>query len=277
MTDKPNTEAPEPPEPPEAPIQLGSAEAFTWQSGWLSGWEDGYAAGAAAERERMAAPNQAAGLSAYGRSQLGLNPYPQQVAAPSAAARAEPTRLLRKPVKSILELGPCHCPPNTCQAPIIMGRQTPCLRNVASPPAAEPGAVAPRSIESYREEVLAAYKAAKGADIREASPLVVAIKHLRNATRMTLIEAKDQVERWLQDKASPGICLPHGVMFDAFGEPRTRYVRVTLDGAHCVMHPSEGDTYLSDAQQNGDESHYIVSDVYLSEREFEDLPEFDGF
>jgi hypothetical protein len=77
--------------------------------------------------------------------------------------------------------------------------------------------------------------------------------------------------------ASGGPCLPHGLPFDAFGEPRVRYVRVSLDGNHCVMHPSEGDTYLKDARDGGDESPYVIADVYLSEREFEDLPEHEGF
>lgn len=72
-------------------------------------------------------------------------------------------------------------------------------------------------------------------------------------------------------------CLPNGLMFDAFGEPRTRYVRVSLDGSHCIMHPSEGDRYLQDARDCGDSGEYIVADVYLSEREFDDLPEHDGF
>jgi hypothetical protein len=72
-------------------------------------------------------------------------------------------------------------------------------------------------------------------------------------------------------------CLPNGLMFDALGEPRTRYVRVSLAGSHCIMHPSEGDTYLQDARDAGDDSEYTVADVYLSEREFEDLPEHDGF
>lgn len=71
--------------------------------------------------------------------------------------------------------------------------------------------------------------------------------------------------------------LPHGVMFDALGEPRTRYVRVSLYGSHCIMRPSEGDTYLQDARDCGDNSEYTVADVYLSEREFEDLPEHVGF
>ena len=71
----------------------------------------------------------------------------------------------------------------------------------------------------------------------------------------------------------------YGLMFDALGGPRTRYVRVTLSGSHCVMHPSEGDCYIEDARNAGDPDweRYIVRDVWLSEREFEDLPEFDGF
>lgn len=73
------------------------------------------------------------------------------------------------------------------------------------------------------------------------------------------------------------VCKTDGLMFDAFGEPRTRYVRVSLGGNHCVMHPSEGDTYLKDARDNGDTSPYVLADVWLSEREFENLPEHDGF
>jgi hypothetical protein len=75
------------------------------------------------------------------------------------------------------------------------------------------------------------------------------------------------------------ICQPEGLKFDAFGEARTRYVRVTLNRSHCVMHPSEGDCYVQDARDAGDPDweRYIVRDVWLSEREFEDLPEHDGF
>ena len=72
-------------------------------------------------------------------------------------------------------------------------------------------------------------------------------------------------------------CRPNGLMFDAFGEPRTRYVRVSLNGAHCVMRPSEGDTYVAEARADGDQSPYVVADVYLSEREFESLGDFNGF
>lgn len=79
------------------------------------------------------------------------------------------------------------------------------------------------------------------------------------------------------DERASEICLPNGLPFDAYGAPRTRYVRVSLGDSHCVMHTSEGDTYLDDAKRFGDESEYVVADVYLSEREFDDLGEFDGF
>ena len=72
-------------------------------------------------------------------------------------------------------------------------------------------------------------------------------------------------------------CQPNGLMFDALGEPCTRHVRVTLGGNHCVMTPVEGDRYVQDARGAGDDSLYVVADVWLSEREFEDLPEHDGF
>jgi len=72
-------------------------------------------------------------------------------------------------------------------------------------------------------------------------------------------------------------CTPANLMRDAFGEPRTRYVRVTLDGSHCVMTPLEGDSYISAAREEGDDSPYELADVWLSEREFDDLPEHDGF
>jgi len=42
----------------------------------------------------------------------------------------EPVSLLCKPTKHCSDLGPCHCPPGKCSAPIIDGRQAMCLRNV---------------------------------------------------------------------------------------------------------------------------------------------------
>ena len=78
--------------------------------------------------------------------------------------------------------------------------------------------------------------------------------------------------------AMPDADTLQSLRFDAFGEPRQRFVRVSLEGSnHCIMHPSEGDCYLKDARDAGDEATYTVTDVWLSEREFEDLPEHDGF
>lgn len=77
-----------------------------------------------------------------------------------------------------------------------------------------------------------------------------------------------------QHAAQIGACLPNGVLFDAFGRQRERYVRVTLDGAHLILHPSELEAWKAD-EENPDQFTY--SDVYLSEEEADALPEFDGF
>jgi hypothetical protein len=71
----------------------------------------------------------------------------------------------------------------------------------------------------------------------------------------------------------PGMCLPDGALFDALGEPRKRYVRITLDGSHCIDRPDA----VADVIGDDDPQNYTLTDVYLSEREFDDLPEFDGF
>lgn len=42
----------------------------------------------------------------------------------------EPVSLLCKPVKSIADIKECYCPQDKCQAPVIMGRQTPCIRKM---------------------------------------------------------------------------------------------------------------------------------------------------
>ena len=73
------------------------------------------------------------------------------------------------------------------------------------------------------------------------------------------------------------LCFPNGVMFDALGEPRVRYVRVTLDGHHCLVRPEDVADYTAQGSLLEDQPPYILTDTYLSEREFDDLPEFDGF
>ncbi len=37
--------------------------------------------------------------------------------------------MIGKPITGPGQLGPCHCSPGRCMAPVIMGRQTPCLRD----------------------------------------------------------------------------------------------------------------------------------------------------
>ena len=36
--------------------------------------------------------------------------------------------MIGKPITGPGQLGPCHCPPDKCMAPVIMGRQVPCWR-----------------------------------------------------------------------------------------------------------------------------------------------------
>lgn len=76
-------------------------------------------------------------------------------------------------------------------------------------------------------------------------------------------------------------CLPHGVMFDAFGNPRVRYVRVTYDGSHLILSTAEEAAWKLEADAAaatvGQTDPHTYSDVYLSEQEADALPEFDGF
>ncbi len=72
---------------------------------------------------------------------------------------AQPAQsLLRKPVSSIMEIsatipGGCYCPPDRCGAPVIMGRQTPCLRRddtAAQPAQTFEQAWAEKEADGYR-------------------------------------------------------------------------------------------------------------------------------
>ena len=49
--------------------------------------------------------------------------------------------------------------------------------------------------------------------------------------------------------------------------------------AESPMTAVDGDRFVEDARAAGDDDadRYKLRDVYLSEREFDDLPEFDGF
>jgi len=96
-----------------------------------------------------------------------------------------------------------------------------------------------------------------------------------------VLDAKLPAEFVLAEKVRAELgrqkCQINDLTFDAFGAPRTRHVCVTFDGNSCVMTTVDGDCYVQDARDAGDNSCYEVRDVYLSEREFEDLPEHGGF
>lgn len=76
-----------------------------------------------------------------------------------------------------------------------------------------------------------------------------------------------------QHAAQIGACLPNGVLFDAFGRERVRYVRVIHDGTTCVVPPGD----VADMVDSERPDDYRTEDVYLSKEEFDALPEFDGF
>jgi len=81
------------------------------------------------------------------------------------------------------------------------------------------------------------------------------------------------------DNNSP--CQPDGPMFDAFCNPRVRYVRVSFDGSHLILSPVEAEQWKLEAEASaasiGQTDPHSYSDVYLSEVEADALPEFDGF
>jgi hypothetical protein len=73
------------------------------------------------------------------------------------------------------------------------------------------------------------------------------------------------------------MCCEPMLMFDRLGNPRTRYVRISHNGAHMVMTPDEAQCFKEESEISGDETPYILTDTYLSKQEFEDMPEFEGF
>jgi hypothetical protein len=77
-----------------------------------------------------------------------------------------------------------------------------------------------------------------------------------------------------QHAAGIGACLPQGVLFDAYGNPRVRHIRVIFDGMTCVV---SSDAEAQEYRLNDPEGTYEFKDVFLSKEEFDALPEFDGF
>lgn len=66
---------------------------------------------------------------------------------------------------------------------------------------------------------------------------------------------------------------PDGLMWDAFGNPRIRYVRVIFDGSTCVVRPQD----VAENLVGLTEGQYELKDVFLSQEEYDLLPEFTGF
>jgi len=65
-----------------------------------------------------------------------------------------------------------------------------------------------------------------------------------------------------------------GLPFDRQGNERKQFVRISLDGTYCIMTPAEGEQFLREAEYPDD---YTVADVWMSQAEFDAMPEFAGF
>lgn len=71
--------------------------------------------------------------------------------------------------------------------------------------------------------------------------------------------------------------LPAGACIDPALHPelteRKRFVRIEHDGASCICRPNEVDDMIDD----GDPGQYKITDAWMTEKEFDTLPEFVGF
>jgi hypothetical protein len=110
--------------------------------------------------------------------------------------------------------------------------------------------------------------------------VTTALEALNRAVSVYDVELADRARSGLRRLlyAAPGAAAPiqpapEAAMFDAFGNPRTRHVRITHDGVSLIERP-ENVTAMVEQDRISD---YTLTDVYLSERELDDLPEFDGF
>lgn len=56
-----------------------------------------------------------------------------------------------------------------------------------------------------------------------------------------------------------------------------RYTKIELDGSYCVMEPREAEAMIADMSVDEQESDYKISDIYMTQEEFENLPEFQGW
>ncbi len=61
--------------------------------------------------------------------------------------------------------------------------------------------------------------------------------------------------------------------WDALFGRRTRYARVELDGSWVICPPEEVEAYID----GDDRGEYVVTYLHLTQRQFDALPEFEGF
>ncbi len=54
---------------------------------------------------------------------------------------------------------------------------------------------------------------------------------------------------------------------------KRRYAKLSYDGQFVIMTPSEAEVWLDDCW---DET-YVLDEVWMTEKQYEDLPEFEGF
>jgi hypothetical protein len=73
--------------------------------------------------------------------------------------------------------------------------------------------------------------------------------------------------------------LPPGACIDPALHPelteRKRYVRLEYDGNVCIVEPDDVDDMIEDHDPDADPIKQ--SDVWMTAKEFEDLPEFEGW
>lgn len=54
---------------------------------------------------------------------------------------------------------------------------------------------------------------------------------------------------------------------------KVRFVKLTMDRQSCVVRPTE----VKDMMEDGEDANMTMTDVWMSEAEYEALPEFQGW
>jgi len=56
-----------------------------------------------------------------------------------------------------------------------------------------------------------------------------------------------------------------------------KYIRLEYDGTYCIMTPDDAMDYMDDCEYEKDAGEYKYEEIYLTQDQFEKLPEFQGF